>query len=74
MLSYAGYLQGLEPGQLESEVLAAKLGQAGSVLAAVETHDQQHGLDRTARTREFCRLAPSPTLPAAALALSVAGA
>lgn len=48
VLSYAGYLQGLDPGQLESEVLAAKLGPAGSVLAAVEADDQQYGLDRAA--------------------------
>jgi hypothetical protein len=48
VLSYAGYLQGLDPGQLESQVLAAQLGQAGSVLAAVEADDQQHALDRTA--------------------------
>lgn len=48
VLSYAGYLQGLEPGQLESEVLATQLGPADSVLGAVETDDQQHGLDRAA--------------------------
>jgi hypothetical protein len=48
VLSYAGYLQGLDPRQLESQVLAAKLGPAGSVLAAVEADDQQHGIDPTA--------------------------
>ena len=48
MLSYAGYLQGLDPGQLESQVLATQLGPAGTVLAAVEADDQQYGLDRAA--------------------------
>jgi hypothetical protein len=48
VLSYAGYLQGLDPSQLESQVLTAQLGQAGSVLAAVEADDQQHALDRAA--------------------------
>jgi len=48
VLSYAGYLQGLDPGQLEPGVLAAKLGPAESVLAAVEADDQQYGLDRAA--------------------------
>lgn len=48
MLSYAGYLQGLDRGQLESQVLAVQLGPAGSVLAAVEADDQQHALDRDA--------------------------
>jgi hypothetical protein len=48
VLSYAGYLQGLDPDQLESQVLASQLGQAGSVLAAVEADDQQHALNRDA--------------------------
>jgi hypothetical protein len=48
VLSYAGYLQGLDPGQLESQVLATQLGPAGTVLAAVEADDQQYGLDRAA--------------------------
>lgn len=48
VLSYAGYLQGLDPGQLESQVLATHLGPAGTVVAAVEADDQQYGLDRSA--------------------------
>lgn len=45
VLSYAGYLQGLDPGQLESEILARQPGAAMSVLAAVEADDQQHAVD-----------------------------
>jgi hypothetical protein len=48
VLSYAGYLQGLNPGQLESQVLARHLPSGGSVLAAVEADDQQHALDSAA--------------------------
>jgi hypothetical protein len=48
VLSYAGYLQGLDPGQLESEILARTPGAAPSVLAAVEADDQQHALDPSA--------------------------
>lgn len=48
VLSYAGYLQGLDPGQLESQVLAARLGPAGWSLAAVEADDQQYGVDQSA--------------------------
>ena len=36
VLSYAGYLQGLDPEQLESEILGK------SELAAVQAGDQQH--------------------------------
>ncbi|HEY2307042.1 MAG TPA: hypothetical protein VGI05_14280 [Streptosporangiaceae bacterium] len=39
VLSYAGYLQGLDPEQLESQILGA------SVLAAVQAGDQQHAVD-----------------------------
>jgi hypothetical protein len=39
VLSYAGYLQGLDPDQLESQVLGK------SVLAAVQAGDQQHVVD-----------------------------
>ena len=39
VLSYAGYLQGLDPEQLESQVLGT------SVLAAVNAGDQQHAVD-----------------------------
>lgn len=48
VLSYAGYLQGLDPGQLESEILARTPGAAPSVLAAVEADDQQHAVDPSA--------------------------
>ena len=48
MLSYAGYLQGLNPEQLESQVLARHLPPGGTVLAAVEADDQQHVLDPAA--------------------------
>lgn len=46
VLSYAGYLQGLDPDQLETQVLASHLGPVGSVLAAVEADDQQNIIDR----------------------------
>jgi len=39
VLSYAGYLQGLDPEQLESQILGT------SVLAAVQAGDQQHAVD-----------------------------
>ncbi len=39
VLSYAGYLQGLDVDQLESQILGA------SVLAAVQGDDQQHAVD-----------------------------
>ena len=45
VLSYAGYLQGLDPEQLETQILAPYLTAGGSVLAAVEAGDQQHALD-----------------------------
>jgi hypothetical protein len=45
VLSYAGYLQGLDPEQLESKILAPYLISGGSVLAAVEADDQQHSVD-----------------------------
>jgi hypothetical protein len=48
VLSYAGYLQGLDPYQLESEILARRPGAAASVLAAVEADDQQHAVDPSA--------------------------
>jgi hypothetical protein len=47
VLSYAGYLQGLDSGQLESQVLAPHL-KGGSVLAAVQADDQEHSLDPAA--------------------------
>jgi RecB family endonuclease NucS len=34
VLSYAGYLQGLDPDQLESQILGPHLAPGGSVLAA----------------------------------------
>jgi hypothetical protein len=45
VLSYAGYLQGLDPDQLESQVLGPYLTAGGSVLGAVEAGDQEHALD-----------------------------
>jgi hypothetical protein len=45
VLSYAGYLQGLDPEQLESQILGPHLAPGGSVLAAVEADDQQHAVD-----------------------------
>jgi hypothetical protein len=48
VLSYAGYLQGLDPGQLESQALAAHLPSAGSMLAAVQADDQQQVIDPAA--------------------------
>lgn len=48
VLSYAGYLQGLDLGQLESRVLGGELGEGGSVFAMVEATDQEHELDPAA--------------------------
>lgn len=48
VLSYAGYLQGLDPGQLESQVLGNRLGEGGSVLAMVEAGDQEREVDPSA--------------------------
>jgi hypothetical protein len=45
VLSYAGYLQGLDPDQLETQILAPYLGTRTSVLAAAQSGDQQHALD-----------------------------
>jgi hypothetical protein len=45
VLSYAGYLQGLDAEQLESQILAGHLASGGSVLAAAQASDQQHGID-----------------------------
>jgi hypothetical protein len=39
VLSYAGYLQGLNPDQLEPQVLARHLPPGGTVLTAVEADD-----------------------------------
>jgi hypothetical protein len=55
VLSYAGYLQGLDPAQLESRVLASHLTPGGTVLAAVEADDQQHALDGQAFQAELAR-------------------
>jgi hypothetical protein len=55
VLSYAGYLQGLDPAQLESRVLAPHLAPGGTVLSAVESDDQQHALDREAFQAELAR-------------------
>lgn len=45
VLSYAGYLQGLDAGQLEAQILAGHLASGSSVLAAAQASDQQHGID-----------------------------
>lgn len=45
MLSYAGYLQGLDAEQLESQILAGQMAPGSSVLAAAQAGDQQHGID-----------------------------
>lgn len=52
VLSYAAYLQGLDPAQLETQVLAGHLTNGGydSVLAAVKGDDQDHSLDPDAFT------------------------
>lgn len=55
VLSYAGYLQGLDPAQLQSRVLAPHLEPGGTVLAAVEADDQQHALDGQAFQAELAR-------------------
>jgi hypothetical protein len=54
VLSYAGYLQGLDPEQLESEILARQPA-AASVLAAVEADDQQHAVDPAAFRQGLAR-------------------
>ena len=45
MLSYAGYLQGLDLAQLESQILREHLGAAGSVLGAVLDDERQDVVD-----------------------------
>jgi hypothetical protein len=45
VLSYAGYLQGLDLGQLESQILREHLGAAGSVLGAVQEDERQEVVD-----------------------------
>jgi hypothetical protein len=55
VLSYAGYLQGLDPAQLQSRVLASHLAPGSTVLAAVEADDQQHALDGQAFQAELAR-------------------
>ncbi len=47
VLSYAAYLQGFQPAQLESDALARHLRERGveTVLAAAEADDQQHAID-----------------------------
>lgn len=55
MLSYAGYLQGLDPDQLETQVLAKHLEQVGSVLAAVEAAEQREIADPATFREELAR-------------------
>lgn len=45
VLSYAGYLQGLDLAQLESQILREHLGSAGSVLGAVQADERQDAVD-----------------------------
>lgn len=45
VLSYAGYLQGLDLAQLESQILKEHLGTAGSVLGAVQADEHQDVVD-----------------------------
>ena len=45
VLSYAGYLQGLDPDQLESQILRDKLPVGESVLSLVRAGDQQNIVD-----------------------------
>jgi hypothetical protein len=55
VLSYAGYLQGLDPDQLEHQILGPYLTARGSVLAAAEADDQQHALDPEAFKQGLAR-------------------
>jgi hypothetical protein len=55
VLSYAGYLQGLDVDQLQSQILAKHLPPGGTVLAAVEAGDQQHAVDPAAFKDELAR-------------------
>jgi hypothetical protein len=48
VLSYAGYLQGLDLAQLESQILREHLGAAGSVLGAVQADERQDVVDPAA--------------------------
>ena len=45
VLSYAGYLQGLDPEQLETQILGRHLEAGGSVLAAVQAAGHQDAVD-----------------------------
>ncbi len=45
VLSYAGYLQGLDHAQLESQILREHLGASGSVLGAVQADERQDVVD-----------------------------
>ena len=45
ILSYAGYIQGLDPSQLETQILGDRLGPGGSVLAAVQADERQSVID-----------------------------
>jgi hypothetical protein len=48
VLSYAGYLQGLDLPQLESQILREHLGAVGSVLGAVQADERQDVVDPAA--------------------------
>jgi hypothetical protein len=45
VLCYAGYLQGLDLAQLESQILREQLGASGSVLGAVQADEHQDVVD-----------------------------
>jgi hypothetical protein len=45
VLSYAGYLQGLDPEQFESQILRSHLGGFGSILDAVQADELQELVD-----------------------------
>jgi hypothetical protein len=53
VLSYAGYLQGLDPEQLAAQVLGAKLAPHQSVLAAVQADDQEQAIDPESSARAW---------------------
>lgn len=55
VFSYAGYLQRLDTVQLETQVLAAHLPPGGSVLAEVQSGDQQQLIDPVAFREELAR-------------------
>jgi hypothetical protein len=55
VLSYAGYLQGLDPEQLETQILGRHLEADGSVLAAVQAAGHQDAVDPEDFRKELAR-------------------